>query len=104
MSVISDLTNSITGGANGKAEEDLRNALAAIQAVQTPTAAQLQLSPLAQYVSTGELSPAQMQAAEAGPSAYGSENLSSVPMATMHTPRGRHHPASMQGVARGPVR
>jgi hypothetical protein len=83
MSFISDLTNSITGGTNGKAEEDLRNALAAIQAVQTPTAAQLQLSPLAQYVSTGELSPAQMQAAAAGPSAYGAENLSSVPMATM---------------------
>ena len=63
------LLDAITGGTNQNAQNDLAAALAAIQAVPTPTAAQLQLSPLAQYVSTGELSPAQMQAAEAGPSA-----------------------------------
>ena len=79
MSLLDDLT----GGSNENAQGDLAAALAAIQGVQTPTAAQLQLTPLAQYESTGALTPAQMAAAQAGPSAYNSENLSSVPMAAM---------------------
>ena len=78
-----DLTNTITGGANQNAQQDLTAILEQIQAIQTPTAQQLQLSPLAQYTSTGELNPALAQAAQAGPSAYNSENLSSVPMSTM---------------------
>ena len=77
------ILDSLTGGSNENAQGDLEAALNAIQAVQTPTAAQLQLGPLDQYTSTGELSPAQMAAAQAGPSAYNSENLSSVPMSTM---------------------
>ena len=83
MSLLTDLTNSITGGTNNNAQNDLAQALAAIQAVQTPTASQLDLSPLAQYSSTGTLTPAQMAAAQAGPSAYNSENISQVPISTM---------------------
>lgn len=83
MSILSDLTNDITGGANQNAQADLASTLAAIQGIQTPTAAQLQLGPLAQYGSTGTLTPAQTAAAQAGPSAYNSENLSQAPLAAM---------------------
>jgi len=79
MSLLDDLT----GGSNENAQGDLQAALQAIQGVQTPDAQQLQLSPLAQYESTGTLTPAQMAAAQTGPSAYNSENLSGVPMAAM---------------------
>jgi hypothetical protein len=48
-----------------------------------PTAQQLQLSPLAQFTSTGNLTPAEMEAALAEPSAYNNENISQVPIATM---------------------
>lgn len=83
MSLISDLTNDITGGANKNAEGDLQNILNQIEAIQTPTSAQLQLSPLDQYTMTGELNPALTQAAQAGSSAFNNENLSSVPNSTM---------------------
>jgi hypothetical protein len=83
MSLISDLTNDITGGANKNAQGDLQDALNSINAIQTPTTQQLQLSPLAEYTNAGELSPALMQAAQSGPSAYNNENLSSVPMSDM---------------------
>ena len=68
---MSGLLDDITGGSNENAQGDLAAALAAIQGVQTPTAAQLQLTPLAQYTDTGNLTPAQMAAAQAGPSATG---------------------------------
>ena len=77
------LLDTITGGADQNAAGDLANTLAQIQAIQTPTAQQLQLSPLAQFESTGQLTPAQMEAAQAGPSAFNSENLSAVPMSAM---------------------
>ena len=77
------LLDELTGGENKNAQAALAAALANIQNVQTPTAEQLKLSPLANYYSTGELSPALMQAAQAGPSAYDSQNLSTVPMSTM---------------------
>lgn len=77
------LLDDITGGSNENAQSDLAQALAAIQGVSTPTAAQLQLSPLAQYSSTGTLTPAQSAAAQAGPSAYNNENISQVPISTM---------------------
>jgi hypothetical protein len=80
---LDSLTNSLTGGENKKAQEDLQAALNSIASVQTPSANQLQLSPLAQYQVTGELSPALMQAASAGPSAFNAENLSTVPMDAM---------------------
>lgn len=73
----------LTGGSNENAQAALSEALSNIQAVNTPDAQQLELSPLAQYENTGDLSAAQAQAAAAGPSAYGSEDLSSVPMSTM---------------------
>lgn len=79
MSILDELT----GGANQNAQGDLAAALAAIQGVQTPTAQQLQLSPLSNFVSAGELTPAQMEAAQAGESAFNTENLSNVPMSTM---------------------
>ncbi|MDE2104855.1 MAG: hypothetical protein KGL39_46895, partial [Patescibacteria group bacterium] len=72
-----------TGGEDTKAQSDLANALAAIQAVQTPTTSQLQLSPLSQYYDTGNLNPATTQAAETGPSAFNNENLSQVPIGVM---------------------
>ena len=83
MSLISDLVNSITGGSNQNAQGDLSQALANVEAVQTPTAQQLQLSPLAQYTSTGELNPALATAAQAGPNALATEDLSQVPISAM---------------------
>jgi hypothetical protein len=80
---ISSITNAITGGENEVGQSDLAQILSTIEGISTPDAAQLQLSPLAQYTNTGDLSAAQAQAAAAGPSAYGSEDLSSVPMSTM---------------------
>jgi hypothetical protein len=77
------LLDTLTGGSNENAQNDLSQALAAIQAVQTPDAQQLQLSQLAQYGNTGDLVPAQMAAAQAGPNALNSEDLSGVPMAAM---------------------
>ncbi len=77
------LLDTITGGANENAAGDLAAALAAIQGVSTPTAQQLQLSPLSNFVSAGDLTPAQMEAAQAGESAFNNENLSAVPFSTM---------------------
>jgi hypothetical protein len=77
------LLDLITGGENEKAQAALSQALANMQSVNVPTANDLQLSPLQQYMETGTLTPAQMEAAQAGPSAFSTENLSSVPMSTM---------------------
>ncbi len=77
------LLDFITGGENDKAQQALSQALANMQSVNVPTAADLQLSPLQQYMETGELTPALMEAAQAGPSAFNSEDLSGVPMSTM---------------------
>ncbi len=77
------LLDLITGGENEKAQNDLAAALDAIRGVKTPSAADLQLTPLSQYTDTGNLTPAQMEAAQAGPSAFDNENLSAVPMSTM---------------------
>ena len=85
MSILSDLTNSITGGSNQNAQNDLEQALQGIQATPVPTASDLQLSPLAQYGVTGQLDPALAAAAQAGPSAYNTENLSQVPIAAMQS-------------------
>ena len=77
------LLDFLTGGANENAANDLAQALQTIEAIQTPTTQQLQLSPLAQYTSTGNLAPALAPAAQAGPNALESENLSQVPVAAM---------------------
>ena len=49
------LLDLITGGENETAQSDLSQALQNVEAVQTPTSEQLQLSPLAQYENTGNL-------------------------------------------------
>lgn len=77
------LLDFLTGGENQKSQEALAAALANLNGVATPSAADLTMTPLSEYASTGSLTPAQMEAAQAGPSAFESENLSSVPMATM---------------------
>lgn len=56
------LLDEITGGATNQATEDQKNALAQLQAVQTPTTQQLDLPALQQYASAVGMSPAQMQA------------------------------------------
>lgn len=80
---MSGLLDFITGGQNQKAQEALAQALQGIRDVHTPTTADLTMTPLSEYASTGSLTPAQMEAAQAGPSAFDAENLSSVPMSTM---------------------
>lgn len=80
---MSGLLNFLTGGENDKAQEALRQGLEQMQAVSVPTANDLQLSPLQQYYETGQLPAAMMEAAETGPSAFNSQNLSAVPMSTM---------------------
>src|SRR5271156_2666801 len=75
MSGTSSLTNLITGGANQNAQSDLQDVMNQIEGIQTPTASQLQLGPLDQYAMTGNLSPAEMQAAQVGPSAYSTEDI-----------------------------
>jgi len=77
------LLNDITGGEDQNAQNYLQQALQNVENVQVPTAAQLQLSPLAQYTNAGNLTPAQMAAAQAAPSALNNENLSNIPVATM---------------------
>ena len=83
MSVLSDLTDAITGGSNKNAQGDLEAALANIQAIQTPTAQQLQLSPLAEYTNAADLEAALSDAAQAGPSAYDKEKIDQTPIAVM---------------------
>ncbi len=77
------LLDFVTGGENNKAQDSLREALAAMQGVKVPTENDLQLTPLQQYYETGQMPAALMEAAQTGPSAFDSENLSKVPMSTM---------------------
>jgi hypothetical protein len=83
MSIISNFTDFVTGGADKKAQEDLNRTLAAIQGIATPTAEQLQLGPLEQYSNAGDLEAALGEASQTGPSAFENEHLSSVPFETM---------------------
>ena len=78
--VLGGIVNGITGGSNSAAQSELANALAQIEAIQTPTANQLDLSQLAQYTNAGTLNPALMNAAQQGASAYNQSNLSAVPV------------------------
>ena len=77
------LLDLITGGENETAQSDLSQALQNVEAVQTPTSEQLQLSPLAQYENTGNLDAALSTAAQTGQSAYNNEDISQVPIADM---------------------
>lgn len=69
------LLDFLTGGESGQAQADLDQALAAIQAVQTPTQAQLTLPQLQQYVNAGLMTPAQATAALQGSNAYNNINI-----------------------------
>ncbi len=80
---MSGLLDALTGGENGKAQDSLRQALAAMQGVKVPTENDLQLTPLQQYYETGQMPAALMEAAQTGPSAFDAENLSKVPMSAM---------------------
>ncbi len=91
------LLDILTGGENQKAEADLNNILQQIQGIQTPTAAQLQLTPMEQYSDVAKLDPALMEAAQAGPSAFNNENLSSVPNATMQQVLARENEIATSG-------
>ena len=77
------LLDLITGGENETAQSDLSQALQNVEAVQTPTSEQLQLSPLAKYENTGNLDAALSTAAQTGQSAYNNEDISQVPIADM---------------------
>jgi hypothetical protein len=77
------LLDFLTGGENNKAQANLQQALAQMQGVTVPTVNDLQLTPLQQYYETGQLPASVMEASEAGPSSYNSQNLSKVPMSTM---------------------
>lgn len=57
------LLDLLTGGKSSEADEDLQKGLADIQNVQTPTAAELTLPQLQQYVNAGLMTPAQAKAA-----------------------------------------
>lgn len=69
------LLDTLTGGETSKAEEDLQKAQEAIQNVSVPTAAQLTLPELQQYVNSGQMTPAQATAAMQGQNAYDNINL-----------------------------
>jgi len=77
------LLDILTGGNNELAQDVLKQGMADVNAVQVPTSTDLQEGPLSQYYQTGALTPAMMQAAQAGPSAFDSENISGVPMSVM---------------------
>lgn len=80
---VTDILNTVTGDQNKQAQDQLAAILQQIEAIPTPSAQDLQLGPLEQYQQAATLTPAQAQAAQAGPSAYNSENLSAVPISTM---------------------
>lgn len=75
---LGSVTDFITGGENEQAANDLQNVLNQIEAIQTPTAQQLQLGPLQQYAVESTLAPALGTAAQTGPSAFNNENISQV--------------------------
>lgn len=83
MSFVSNLTNFVTGGANTNAASDLERAYNQIAGIDLPTAEQLKLGPLAEYVNAGQLDPALIAAALSSPSAYNNENISPASMGAM---------------------
>ena len=68
------LLDAITGGKSSDASDALEQALAAINGVQTPTAADLQFQ-IQQMVQNGQITPEQAQTYLANPSAFLSENI-----------------------------
>lgn len=70
MSFMGGITNFLTGGANSQSEEALNQALEAYGKVNTPTAKDLTLPELQQYVQAGILTPEQAQAVLQQSNAY----------------------------------
>ena len=62
MSLISDITNTLTGGAQSQEDTDQQNAINALADVSVPTASELDLPALQQYAAAQQMTPAQMQA------------------------------------------
>jgi hypothetical protein len=62
MSIIGDITNTLTGGSNSNASDALNQALGEYTQVQPPSQTQLTLPQLQSYVDAGLMTPAQMQA------------------------------------------
>lgn len=69
------LLDLITGGKSGEASEAEKQALAQLQAVQTPSAAQLNLPELQKYAVAMNMTPAQMQAFLQQNNALANENV-----------------------------
>jgi hypothetical protein len=79
------LLDILTGGEDSTAAGDLQNAANYINGINVPTAQSLQLSPLAQYYVSQGMTPAQAQAATAGPSAYNNAQVSPAGMEAMQS-------------------
>lgn len=79
MSFMGGITDFLTGGSNNDANDALKAALGTIEGVNTPTADQLTLPQLQQYVQAGLMTPAQAQAALEKSNAY--NNISTDPRA-----------------------
>src|SRR4051812_23230300 len=95
------MSNGITGGLESllgiqtnAGDAELQKALAAIQGVQTPTAAQLTLPKLKEYLQQGLLTPAQYQAIIADPETY-----SKVISATQDNSGSNAQKSALQGLA-----
>lgn len=81
MSFMGGITDFLTGGAGGQAEEALNRAEAAYGSIKTPTADQLTLPQLEQYVQAGLMTADQAQAILEQSNAY--DNISTDPGAKM---------------------
>lgn len=75
MSFMGGITDFLTGGSNSQAEEALNQALAAYGQVNTPTAKDLTLPELQQYVQAGILTPEQAVAVLQQSNAYNNINV-----------------------------
>jgi hypothetical protein len=81
MSILNDITNTLTGGQNSNAQANEQAALAAINNVPAPTQAQLTIPQLQQYVQAGIMTPAQATAYLQNSNAYNNIQLSPAAMA-----------------------
>ena len=89
MSLFGGITNFLTGGSNSQAEQALNDAEAAYSGVQTPTAQQLSLPQLQQYVQAGLMTPAQATAYLQQQNAFNSENIDQTGTAAMQQALGQ---------------
>lgn len=69
------LLDLLTGGANDRADDALKQAMAAYTNIKSPTQAQLTLPQLQQYVEAGVMTPAEAQAYLQNYNAYNQENV-----------------------------